>query len=199
MDNNTNFESNKEALEHLAHIKTITKVEKDRYGKKTGPYFIIWGLIWLIGFTMTATNLQEFIFWVWLGLSIVGWTFTIILWFRQEHDTPIPSFLQTQLSYVWGSFAIIIVIFIFLMSTKLLAFSGTYLLLYMVLLAVIMYALLSIVLGKELLFMAIWLGLLAAISFTWFQSYMNLIYAVIGGGSLIITGLLLLRQVNNDE
>lgn len=191
--NKTDQEKIKEAVENLAHIKMITSLQKKDYGKKTGPYFIIWGILWFIGFSFNSLSVSFNSFWIWLVLSIVGWGFTIFTWFRQEKKTPMPSFIQNQMVFMWVAFGIIFSIFLFLVVTGLLNFNLSLISLYMIILVVIMYALLSIVFGKEILFMSIWLAVLSGSAFLWFTEFLNIIYAILGGGSMVIIGLLLKR------
>lgn len=185
--------SREEALEHLAHIKTLT-VQTKRYGKQTAPYLITWGIIWVVGYSVAAMEWYALIGWVWFCLAIIGGmaTFTIIV--KQKRADPMPAFLSRQMGMAWGAFYIIVGMFAFLIGMGFLEFTNELIGFYPVLLVAIMYLLLGVVIGKEIFFMGIWLGVLSAATAVWFMPYSSLIFAIIGGGSMIATGLMFLRE-----
>lgn len=174
-----------DALEQLAHIKSIT-AQKRKYGKQTGPYLIIWGAVWLIGY---GINLLDFThYWTWIVLSIFGWITTIITMKRQNRGTHLPNYVKLYVKYITGTFIGIFVIFSFLIANQLLVFSDYYLGLYTVLLIAVMYMLLGTIIGSEIFIVGIWLGVLSMGTFVWFSEYMNLIFSVVGGGGMISIG-----------
>lgn len=62
-----------------------------------------------------------------------------------------------------------------------------------------MYLLLGIVLAKEIFIMGFWLSVLGVTTFLLFPSLMNIIFAFIGGGSLLLTGVILKRKGQGNE
>ncbi len=188
-----------EILENLSHIKTITNY-KTEYCKQTSTYFIIWGCIWIIAFSLTLTNLDSFsIGIIWGILGIMGGIITLVTYFKQEKSDPMPLFLRTQLKYAWFGIFMILGIFIFLISSNLLSNTFNSISMYMVLLVSIMYILLGIVLTKEIFLMGFWLIILGIITFSVFPDTMNIIFAFIGGGSLLLTGVILKRKGQGNE
>lgn len=190
--------SHAEIAEHLSHIKTITS-QKREYGKQTGPFLVIWGIIWMIGFLMSITNWQLVIPWTWVILGIIGWLFTFILYFKQEKNEPLPTLLRTQLQMILIGCAFLLAIFSFLIISNILPFSFSLVFFYMTLLISIMYIFLSAIFGKELSVIGIWVGIITMVTFTWFPSYSQIIYATIGGGSLILSGLWLINRGRENE
>lgn len=183
-----------ELLEKISHVKTITNYKKE-YCKQTSPYFIIWGLIWLIAYSTTLLHLSPYLIGIiWLVLGIIGWIITLTTYFRQNELEPMPLFLRSLLRFTWLGTIVIIGIFIFLMYTDLLLFSFNQLPLYGVLLVSIMYMMIGSVLAKEIFFMGFWLSILGMLTFSIFPEFMNVIFALIGGGSLLLTGFILKRK-----
>lgn len=190
---------NSEIFENLSHIKTITNY-KTEYCKQTSIYFIIWGLIWIIGYSIPLlfTHLIT-IGLFWLILGIVGWVITLTIYFKQKKMIPMPLFLKIQLQYTWLGFGVILGIFIFLIYAGLLPYTLNNLPFYIVLLVSIMYILLGIVLAKEIFVMGVWLSLLGVTTFFISPSLTNIIFSFIGGGSLLLTGVILKRKGQGNE
>ncbi|UXO89777.1 MULTISPECIES: hypothetical protein [Bacillus] len=191
--------NNSEILENLSHIKTITNY-KTEYCKQTSIYFIIWGLIWIMGYSIPllfANSIATGVFWLILGIA--GWVITLTTYFKQKKMIPMPLFLRTQLQYTWLGLGIILGIFIFLICVGLLPYTLKNLPFYVVLLVSIMYLLLGIVLAKEIFIMGFWLSVLGVTTFLLFPSLMNIIFAFIGGGSLLLTGVILKRKGQGNE
>lgn len=188
-----------EIFENLSHIKTITNY-KAEYCKQTSVYFIIWGFIWIIGYSVPllfSDSITVGFFWFILG--IIGWIITLTTYFKQKKVMPMPLFLRTQLQYAWLGLVIILGIFIFLIYFGLLPYTLNNLSFYIVLLVSIMYILLGIVLAKEIFIMGFWLSILGLTTFSIFPSSMNIIFALIGGGSLLLTGVILKRKGHGNE
>lgn len=188
-----------EILENLSHVKAITN-SKTEYSKQTSVYFIIWGLIWIIAYTILLLEFSSFtigLYWSILGAA--GWVITVITYLKQEKVNPMPLFLRAQFKYAWLAIIMFIVIFVFLIYSGLLLYRIDYLSFYSVLLVSIMYILLGIVLTKEIFMMGFWLSILGMITFSLFPNFMNIIFAVIGGGSLLLTGFILKRKGQGNE
>lgn len=188
-----------EILENLSHIKTVTNYQTE-YCNQTSIYFIVWGIIWMIAYPMPSFDLSAFSIGVsWFTLGIVGWAITLTIYMKQCKTDPLPLFLRAQLRYAWIGLFIILGVFLFLIYSNLLPYTFENILFYIVLVVSIMYLLLGIVLTKEIFFMGVWLSVLGMIAFLFFPNVMNIIFAVIGGGSLVLTGLILKRKGHGNE
>jgi hypothetical protein len=196
--NTTSTLSVEEIAEHLAHIKTVT-LQKKKYGKQLGPFLVVWGFIWMVGFLITTTDFQSLISWSWLIIGIVGWLITFFLYFKQQKSEPIPTLLRTQLRMILIGCAFLVAVFSFLVLSKILPTSLDYMLFYICLLVSIIYVFLAPIFGKELSFIGIWVGILSMVTFTWFPHFAQIIYATIGGGSLTLSGLWLIYRGKDDE
>lgn len=93
----------------------------------------------------------------------------------------------------------ILSIFVFLIYSGLLPYTFDNFSFYIVLLVSIMYILLGIVLTREIFFMGFWLSILGMITFSVFPDLLNIIFAFIGGGSLLLTGFILKRKGQGNE
>lgn len=187
-----------EIAEHLSYIKTVT-IQKKSYGKQTGPFLVLWGIIWVIGFLITITEQSSIILWSWIILGLVGWLLTFVLYFKQEKNEGVPTLLRNQLRMVLIGCAFVLIVFLFLITSNILPVSFHLMFFYMTLLISIMYVFLGSVFGKELSYIGIWIGILSMITLTWFPLYSTIIYAIIGGGSLILSGVWLVRWGKDHE
>lgn len=50
--------------------KTENRTAASQHARGTAPFLIMWGLIWAVGYTVTAT--APSLSWVWLGLIVIG-------------------------------------------------------------------------------------------------------------------------------
>ncbi|WP_062197326.1 hypothetical protein [Massilibacterium senegalense] len=185
-------------IENLSHIKTLINHKQD-YGKQTAPYFIVWGCIWIIGFLISSTSSMSVINTAWILLAVVGWFFSGIIFLKQKKNYPMPKFLNNQFKMLWIGFLFIFYIFVFLIGSKLLPLSFHHLALYSFLLISILYILLGIILTRTILFMGLWLIVLGTATYSFLSDYMYIIFAILGGGCLLLTGILLNRKGIKNE
>ncbi|MEH6944238.1 hypothetical protein [Bacillus sp. JJ722] len=187
-----------EITENLAHIKALTK-HKQSFVKFTSPYFILWGFIWVVAFSVTELGITKLTIGIWVGLTLIGWIFTLITFINQKNKSPIPIFLGKQLKMVWIAILFLAVMFSFLISNELLVLSIQNMALYIFLLTSFMYLLLGIVLAKELFYMGTSLGILGIFTYQFFLDYIFIIFSVVGGGCLVLTGILMKYKGKQDE
>lgn len=188
-----NQNDKEEIIENLHHIKTLIN-HKQNYGKQAAPYFIVWGCIWIIGFLISATGSISVINMTWILLAIVGWLFSGITFLRQKKNYPMPKFLNNQFNMLWIGFLFILYLFVFLIGSNLLPLSFHHLTLYSFLLISILYILLGIVLTRTIFFMGLWLIVLGTATYSFLSDYMYIIFAILGGGCLLLTGIFLNRK-----
>lgn len=193
-----NLIDKEEVIENLSHIKTLMNHKQD-YGKQAAPYFIVWGCIWIIGFLISSSGSMSVINMTWILLAIVGWLFSGIIFLRQKRNYPMPKFLDNQFKMLWIGFLFIFYIFVFLIGFKLLPLSFHHLALYNFLLISILYILLGIVLTRTIFFMGLWLIVLGTATYSFLSDYMYIIFAILGGGCLLLTGISLYRKGIKNE
>ncbi|MEC1338926.1 hypothetical protein P9D25_14840 [Bacillus velezensis] len=195
---NQNFRET-EIAENLSHIKVLTNY-KTEYSRQTSPYFIIWGCIWIIAYSVSLCKVPSVVLaCVWFILAIVGWILTLKTYLKQKQFDPMPTFLKNQLKYAWIGFSFMVFIFVFLILMGLLPRTGEFLSFLIVLMVSIKYIFLGIVLTKEIFVMGFWLSILGMLTFCLFPEAMNIVFAFIGGGSLLLTGMILKRKGQGNE
>lgn len=187
-----------EMKENLSYLKVLTK-PKQSFAKLTSPYFIIWGLIWVLAFSFMELGVSKVTIYTWLGLTLLGWIFTIVIFTNQRNKSPLPLFFRQQLKMVWIAVFFLAIVLAFLISTELLVLSLHSFALYIFLSTSLMYVFLGIVLTKELFYMGLWLGVLGAFTYQFFLEHIFMIFSLVGGGCLIITGILMKYKGNKDE
>lgn len=181
-----------ENLEYMTHVTSKNRY----YVAEVSPYFILWGLVWLIGFGCAALGFGYIMLSL---LSIIGLFVNFYIVKKQEKEDKIPKFIGKQFGKIGVTFLVIVCIFIVLLLTGFLKFSNLHLGIYCVFLIGILYMLFGVIFGKEMFYMGIWLSLTGAVTAVWFIDYSPLVFAVFGGGSLIGTGVILKRwRLEND-
>nr|WP_206699510.1 hypothetical protein [Bacillus atrophaeus] len=173
---------------------------KTEHSRQTSPYFIIWGCIWIIAYSVSLFKVPSVVLaCVWFVLAVLGWILTLKTYLKQKQSDPMPTFLKNQLKCAWFGFILMVSIFVFLILMELLPRTGEFLSFLIVLMVSIMYIFLGIVLTKEIFVMGFWLSILGMLTFCLFPDAMNIVFAFIGGGSLLLTGMILKRKGQGNE
>ncbi len=164
--------------------KTENRAAASQHGRASAPYLIMWGVIWAIGYTVTASMPQ--LSWIWLTLIVGGVIGSVILSMRQSS-----AFVRGS-QFGWRYFASFGAIGIFVAT----------------LIAIIpqldyrqVSAIMPLVIGVFYSFIGIWtkgwrmlpLGLaligLTAAGYFFLPDYFLYWMAGVGGGGLIVGGL----------
>ncbi len=185
-----------DALDDLRAIRQIMERARRASDGFGGWFMVLWGAIWLVGFTGThfivQARLEQFTHWLWMPLNILGILGTIYLGIRMGERA------RRKSSALWGP--------IFLWWLALAAFDGALiwkLRLYtdganVALLIVLTIALGYIQFGLFIYWgisvIGLFIGLLALTLVTWLPEYFNLGVALLGGGALIGSGLWFIRH-----
>lgn len=186
-----------QAFDDLNYIKHLT-VQTRNSASETSPYFIIWGIAWIIGYGSEALGFGDILHWTWMTLGIVGMTLTIYTSVRQTKANPLPKVVDRQLTFGFIGFSITTLLVVTLIITGFLQFQVEYIGLYSIIVVSILYMFIGIALGKEIFLMGIWFAIIAAGNAFLFPPYHPALTAIIGGGSLLFTGWMLKRwgQIN---
>lgn len=191
-------QTNSQLVKDLAYIKQLMELQTRNTAAGASPYFIIWGIIWIIGFGADALVFDHLLPWIWGGLSIIGMILNLTIGIKQAKEDPLPTVFDRKLSMLFSCFGVIVVLFIVLITTGFVHFSADVIGLYSVIFVSILYLLIGVILGKEVFIMGIWFALLACINAIWFPPYHAGIMTVFGGGIFLITGIMLRRWGKND-
>lgn len=185
-----------DALEDLRAIRQIMERARRTSDGFGGWFMVLWGTIWLIGFTgthiLTRANRGSLIGWLWLLLNTLGILGSTYLGIRMGQRA------QTKSSSLWVP--------LLLWWLALLGFDAVLiwrLQLYTNLSNLALLIVLTIALGYvqfglfthwAISLLGLFIGLLAVGLITWLPEYFNLGVAVLGGGALIGGGIGFLRR-----
>lgn len=185
-----------DALDDLRAIRQIMERARRASDGFGGWFMVLWGVIWLVGFTgthiLTQTRFEPLIGRLWLVLDTLGILGSIYLGVRMGRRA------RTLSSTLWLP--------MFLWWLVLLAFDGVLIWKFrlytsvadMVLLLVLTIALGYIQFGLfthwAISVIGLFIGLLAVVMATWLPEYFNLGVAFLGGGALIGGGIGFLRR-----
>ena len=164
--------------------KTENRTAASQHGRATAPYLIMWGIIWVIGYAVTASSPQ--LSWIWPTLIIGGIIGSII-----------QSVLQSRTfgrgrEFGWRYFGSFTVIGVFFVAFASVMPPYTY---------NQMSAIFPLVIGVFYCFIGIWtkgwrmlplgLALIGLTTLGYFVAPGHFLYwmAVVGGGGLILGGL----------
>ncbi|WP_078394088.1 hypothetical protein [Shouchella patagoniensis] len=180
------------AVEQLSHLKMITR-QKQQFGKQTAPYFMLWGLLLLIGSGISFFASSSSIFWMWILLGVLGWLFTFFTFFKQVQHEPLPHFLKTQLRMALTGIVFFTFIFSALLFTQTIPNTLEYFPMYNAVLVSISYLILGLPLGKPLFFMGISLGIITTLLFIFAIGPLSLI-TLFSSIILLLTGIWLFAK-----
>lgn len=158
------------------------------------PGFILWGLIWMIGYAgsdvLGTHDDWHKINWLWCGLTLIGVTASMVIGRRQHRGQP----RNPTLGIRWG--ATFCTLWLFVVATFIVlrpvdrAAAGAFI----PLIVAAAYAIFGIWSGLRFLYAGIAVAALTLGGYLWLPEHFLLWMAVVGGGSLILVGLWL-RQV----
>lgn len=186
------------AMDDLNYIKHLT-LQTRNSAAEASPYFIIWGTVWIIGYGAEALGFISILHWIWAVLGIGGMALTFYVTTRQAKANPLPSVVDRQMQFGFIGFSVVTLLVIILIATDFLTFAPEYVGLYSIILVSVLYMFIGIALGKEIFLMGIWFALLAAGNAVFFPPYNPALTAIVGGGSILLTGWVLRRWSKKDE
>jgi hypothetical protein len=154
-------------------------------------HFIVWGLIWLVGFAIThfADRLPAAVgAWHWLVLNLVGNAFSLSFGYRMRKA--FKTLPHDGIGTIW---------ILFLAFGALGAFfvrpagdrEGTMLI---IIITMLWMSVMGALVNRALLWMAVGVTALSAVSDWLFADVFYLVLALGGGGALIATGIYLLKR-----
>ncbi|MCX7682339.1 MAG: hypothetical protein N2508_10345 [Anaerolineae bacterium] len=184
-----------DALDDLKAIRQIMEQARRSSDGFGGWFMVLWGAIWLVGFTGThilvQTGRDPLINWLWMPLNTLGVLGSIYLGIRMRQRAQKKSF-----SSIWVS--------IFLWWLALAAFDaavigvfqlrGFQIALLIVLTIALSYVLFGLFTHWINSVIGLFIGLVAIVMATWLVEYFNLAIALLGGAVLIGGGLWVVRR-----
>jgi hypothetical protein len=172
--------SSKEAAETLSDVEQAARRSARAFGySKAAPHLIMWGVIWVIGYSATdlAPQLSN---WIWAVLLAAGCVGGYVLGRGRERSPRL-----------WRFFALFGVVLIFIASTYTIMrpVHGPQLAAFPALLTGAVYAGLGLWLGTRYLITGLAIIALTLGGFFFLHEHMMLWMAFVGGGAMMLTGL----------
>lgn len=183
-----------QALQDIEFIKQLIAKNR-RKAKEASPFLIIWGLYIMIGFIGMQFDSTIWPQWYWAIGAVVGGILSAVIGVR----LPRGSTGRLRGSYgwlFWLPFLVTMLSGCFMMVADIVKLE--YLSFFWLTLLGMAYVSLGAMLGKGPVYMGIWFILLAVITRLFLLEYHYLILGLLGGGSNIIVGIILLRWKRHD-
>ena len=179
--------SRTEAEEALAAIQAM--VEKTRRTiSRSGAYIflIVWGVIWLLGFSSSHFLPNDTASYIWIGLDVLGVLLSVGLGLRLNRHVRRPSASESGKRIAW--FWLILFFYCFAAIRVAWPVDGKQMAMFIILFVMVGW----IAMGTLLSFASVWWGLaitaMALIGYIFLPSIFFLWMAVLGGGGMIALG-----------
>jgi uncharacterized membrane protein len=175
--------SSEQASQVLREVAAVSHRSGQLYRyQRFAPMLVLWGVIWLIGFSMT-NFFPARASWLWIALDVIGVAGCIYLGGKGKQDA--------SNSGAWRWLASIATIFAFyiVILNIFQPFSGQQSAVLITLLVALFYVLGGIWIGARLTITGIAMAALTLVGYYLFPAYFFLWMAVVGGGALMLAGL----------
>ncbi|MFX3632767.1 MAG: hypothetical protein ACE3L7_06800 [Candidatus Pristimantibacillus sp.] len=185
---------NDAALEDIEFIKRlITRNQKKL--DQSPPFLFIWGTYMLVGFIGMQFDVTVWPNWYWSIASVIGGLLSAIVGSRQSRHMPKQSGGSTGWMF-WLPFLIVFLSGFFMMITGVV--KQEYISLFWLNLIGIAYVSMGPLIGKGPVILGVWFVVMSVLIRLFFLDYQFLILGLLGGGSMLATGLLLQRRRSID-
>jgi hypothetical protein len=179
-----------ESLQALRDIDFIKQLiaRNARKIDQSPPYLFIWGTYLTLGMVGMQFDSESWPMWFWSIGAVVGGIISAVIGIKQSRDTVGPEGGIT--GWTLGlPFLVMMLAGCLMMVTDIVRME--YLPLFWFILVGILYVSLGALVGKGPVLLGIWFIVLAAATRLFFLDYQYLILGLLGGGSVVLTGLLL--------
>lgn len=178
-----------EARQALAAVRAV----QDRARRSLslaggGEILMIWGLVWLVGYLANYVTSYPLAGRIWVAVDAIGLVATLVVVGRSQGRFADP--LGPRIGALWLS----LVVFAFLWLWAAAPLDGTQIGFLAATFAMFGYVVMG--LWLDLVFLAVGLGVtaIAAAGFVWFRADFDLWMALLGGGTLLGSGLYVRRR-----
>lgn len=181
-----------DALKEISDIAALMRSTATRVNRNAGWFFIVWGIIWVVGFIVTQFIGNDARF-VWLGLNLLGIGLSIYIGrrFFSEHSEHVIPGLGRRIALVF----IGTTIFGILVATLFSISSAEDITLLIILLSGLCYFTAGIMGSSKNLLLGLILWATALVGRLAFPAYLPILTAIVGGGSFLGVGMsFLLRR-----
>jgi len=182
--------SRDEAQESLMAIQQITAQTRHAVAYGGGPYYlIIWGIVWLFGYPSSQFIHTALAGWIWLGLDLAGVVASVVVGTRLAMRVRSPT-LGPRIGLFWLALMGYSALWIWLAQPS----SGNQMSLLIATMAMFDYIVMGLWLGWAVSWIGLTVTILALLGYYLLPAYFNLWMALLGGGTLIGSGLYILQR-----
>ncbi len=179
----------KEALASLEAINNVNQHMRKSIAGGAAPYYLLlWGIVWIVGFTADQFLPQTIAGWIWIGMGIMIGILSGLLVARFHAKVRSP--LSKRISLLWCAIFAFGLLWIWITQPL----EANQVSIMVVTIVMFGYVIMGILFGGILKWVGLGVTALALIGYYFLQDWYSLWMAFIGGGTLFISGLVLLRQ-----
>ncbi len=180
-----------EALGNIAYMRGLIEQTRGRVAARYG-FFLLWGVVWVAGYLATAFVPPPTGYILWVPFVVLGMVGSTWLGMRMPKDQSVAPTLGTRLA--WMNLALVGA---FICAPLFLGDNFSYVkdIAYIPAAVGVIYAVNGIFVGREMILIGAWLVVAAGASLAMGPTVQLVWMAIAGGGSMILTGLLLRRQL----
>ena len=176
-----------EAAQSLKSVTEVQRQSRQLYGYRfSAPFFFVWGLVWVFGYSASAVIRDYRINWIWLGLILAGIVAHSVIARSQIGRNPRASWRNGAIFGV--IFAFTIALFSVMHPRNALQVGA-----YWPLLFAAIYTSIGMWAGPRYVVAGVVLFLATLIGYFFLPAYFFWWMAAFGGGTLILTGVWMRR------
>jgi hypothetical protein len=184
--------------EHVSDDLRVIREVMERTRRASGGYggwfMILWGIVWVLGFTAThfllRLGLEQAVRWTWGVLNGVGVAISIWLGVRAPHRRRLRSTLWRAVLLWWGGLLVFDLLLIWLFDLT----QGQEIALLILLTIALGYFLFGLFTHWVISGIGVFLAGLSTAAALLFPAYFDLALGLLGGGALIASGIWFVRQ-----
>jgi hypothetical protein len=181
--------SKHEAQEALEAVQRVSDQMRQSVASGSTPYYmILWGAIWLLGYIGSHFSQDLIIGWIWIGLVVVGTvvSFVIGLQFR----TKMRDGSVRRVMYLWIGLMVYASLTWWIAAPS----TGEQASMLIVIFCMFGYVITGLWMEPTAARVGVITTALAVVGYTFFLPYFYLWMAFLGGGTLILSGVYILRR-----
>ncbi len=183
-----------QASDDLRAIREIMERTRRALGGHGGWFMVLWGVIWVLGFTAThiflRQGMERAVNFTWGGLNGVGVAISIGLGVHAQRHQRYRSILWRAILLWWLALAVFDVLIIWLFGLT----EGQKIALLILLTIALSYFLFGLFTHWAISAIGTFLAVLSIVAALLFPSYFDLAVGILGGGVLIASGVWFVRQ-----
>lgn len=184
-----------EAIKQIAYIRELLETTKRRVATYW-PIFVLYGPLWVLGYSgehWLRNGVPGWLEWRWTILNCAGGLASFVWLTKRRQRRPITSFERQMLWTQVGLFCAFFIGLPLVIGGSAIDYN-----MYVPFYIGVAYFVAGVFLGRELVFIGVWITICAGAAAFLPEDVRWLWFAVNGGGGLIVTGLLLRRQLRRS-